>query len=156
MGVDKKPGMVDYLFKQVKFEDIIRSTQTNSLRFITSGTLPLNSAELLESKIMLNFLKGLRDFFDVVIIDTAPIVAVIDSEILARLVDGIILVISSEKTEKRLMMDAIDIIKHNKAPIWEQYLINLSIRMVMAIIINIIITIQNPTGGNQEKNKSGS
>jgi len=58
---------------------------------------------------MNNFLKEIRDLFDVIIIDSAPIVAVIDTEILARLVDGIILVISADKTKNQLMMDAVDI-----------------------------------------------
>ena len=46
----------------------------------------------------------------------APIVAAIDAEILAKLVDGTILVVSADKTEKRLMMDAVDIIKRDKVP----------------------------------------
>ena len=42
--------------------------------------------------------------------------AAIDAEILAKLVDGTILVVSADKTEKRLMMDAVDIIKRDKVP----------------------------------------
>ena len=116
LGSDKKPGLVDYLYRQVKLEEVIRDTQMSSLKYITSGTLPLNSAEMFESKMMMNFLTEIRDFFDVIILDTAPIVAVIDAEILARLADGTILVVSADKTDKRLMRDAIDIIKRDKVP----------------------------------------
>ncbi|HCY74484.1 MAG TPA: hypothetical protein DHV28_01055 [Ignavibacteriales bacterium] len=114
MGVDKKPGLVDYLSRKVALETIIRS-KTNTLSFITAGTNLSNPAELLESKAMKNFLQEVKDIFDVVIIDSAPIVAVIDSEILAKLVDGTILVISADKTENRLMKDAVDLIKRDKA-----------------------------------------
>jgi Mrp family chromosome partitioning ATPase len=65
---------------------------------------------------MKDFLKIIRDSFDVIIIDSAPIVAVIDTEILAKLVDGTILVICADKTKNQLMMDAVDIIKRNKMP----------------------------------------
>jgi tyrosine-protein kinase Etk/Wzc len=116
MGVDKKPGLVDFLFHKAKLEEIIRKTRKNNLSYITSGSIPKNPAEMLESKIMNNFLKEIRDLFDVIIIDSAPIVAVIDTEILAKLVDGTILVISADKTKNQLMMDAVDIIKRNNFP----------------------------------------
>jgi capsular exopolysaccharide synthesis family protein len=116
MGVDKKPGLVDYIFRQAKLDEIIRKTEKNNLSYITSGSVPSAPAEVLESKMMINFLKEIRDLFDVIIIDSAPIVAVIDAEILAKLVDGTILVISADKTENRLMMDAVDIIKRDKVP----------------------------------------
>jgi len=115
MGVDKKPGLVDYLFRKVKLEEIIRKTKTNNLSYITSGSIPSNPAEVLESKIMKNFLQEIKDFFDVIIIDSPPIIAVIDAEILAKLVDGTILVLSADRTENRLMTDAVDLIKRNKA-----------------------------------------
>ncbi|MDR3610253.1 MAG: polysaccharide biosynthesis tyrosine autokinase [Ignavibacteriaceae bacterium] len=115
LGVDKKPGLVDYLSNKVKLEDIIRKTRKNNLSFITSGPIPLNPAELLESKLMRTFLDKVRDIFDVIIFDSAPIVAVIDTEIVAKLVDGTILVISAAKTKNQLMLDAVKIIKRNNS-----------------------------------------
>ena len=50
MGVDKKPGLVDYLSNKAKLEEIIRKTRNNNLSYITSGTIPSNPAEILESK----------------------------------------------------------------------------------------------------------
>ena len=113
MGVDKKPGLTDYLANTAKLDEIIRKTGSNDLFYINSGTIPSNPAEVIESKAMRNFLIEIRDFFDVIIIDSAPIVAVIDTEILANLVDGTILVVSADKTENRLMTDAVDLIKQN-------------------------------------------
>lgn len=114
MGVDKKPGLSDYLSRKLKLDDLIRKTNTNNLSFITSGSVPSNPAEIFESKAFINFLKEIRDFFDVVILDSPPIIAVVDSEILAKQVDGTILVISADKTENRLMKDAVDLLKRNK------------------------------------------
>jgi Mrp family chromosome partitioning ATPase len=65
---------------------------------------------------MNHFLQYIKDFFEVIIIDSAPIIAVIDTEILAKYVDGTILVVSADKTENQLMMDAVDIIKKNNIP----------------------------------------
>ena len=56
----------------------------------------------------------IKDFFDIIILDSPPIIAVVDSEILAKQVDGTILVISADKTENRLMRDAVDLLNRNK------------------------------------------
>ncbi len=114
MGVDKKPGLSDHLSRRVKLEDIIRKTKTNNLSFITSGTIPTNPAELFESTAFIDFLQGIKEFFEIVILDSPPIIAVVDSEILAKQVDGTILVICADKTENRLMKDAVDLLKRNK------------------------------------------
>ncbi len=111
MDVNKKPGLADYLSGTAKLDEVIRTIKSNNLSFITSGTLPSNPAEVVESIAMKEFLQEIRDFFDVIIIDSPPIIAVIDSEILAKQVDGTILVISAEKTENKLMQDAVDLIK---------------------------------------------
>ncbi len=113
IGVDKKPGLVDYLSNNGKLDEVIRKTRNDNLFYITSGSIPSNPAEILESKMMKDFLIEIRDFFDVIIIDSPPIIAVIDAEILARSVDGTVLVLSADKTENRLMTDAVELLKKN-------------------------------------------
>jgi capsular exopolysaccharide synthesis family protein len=113
MNVNKKPGLADYLASKAKLDEIIRKTKTNNLFYITSGIIPPNPAEVLESEAMRNFLIEIRDFFDLIILDSAPIIAVIDAEVLSTLADGTVLVISADKTENRLMKDAVDLIKQN-------------------------------------------
>ena len=114
MGVDKKPGLADYLSRKLKLDDIIRKTKTNNLSFITSGAIPSNPTELFESKGFINFLQEIKDFFDIIILDSPPIIAVVDSEILSKQVDGTILVVSADKTENRLMKDAVNLLKRHK------------------------------------------
>ena len=114
MGVDKNPGVADYLSNKATLEEIIRVIKPNNLSYIAAGSIPSQPVEMIESVAMQNFLHEMRDFFDVVIIDTAPIVSVIDAEILSKLVDGTILVVSADKTETKLMMEAVDLIKNNR------------------------------------------
>lgn len=114
MNVSKKPGLADYITSKAKLDEIIRNTRTNNLSFMTSGTLPSNASEVLESAAMKEFLVEIRDFFDVIIIDSPPIIAVIDSEILAKQVDGTILVISADKTVNRLLKDAVELLTKSK------------------------------------------
>ena len=87
------------LFKKACKDEIIRSTSIHNFSYIPAGTYPFYPAEILESNTMKNFLDEMRNMFDIIILDSAPIVAVIDSEILARIVDGTILVVSAETTK---------------------------------------------------------
>ena len=114
MRARRSPGLVDYLLNRVKFKEIIKRIGRNNFYFITAGTNPLDPAEILESNAMKGFIESIKNYFDIIIIDSAPIISVIDSEILSRLVDGTILVISAERTETELMFDAVELIKKNK------------------------------------------
>ena len=115
MNDKKKPGLVDYLFKKVCLDEIIKTSSIKNFSYIPAGTYPFYPAEILESNTMKNFLDEMRNTFDMVIIDSAPIVAVIDSEILSRIVDGTILVVSADKTETKLMLDAVNLLKNNNS-----------------------------------------
>ena len=138
LNVQRIPGLVDYLLNKVKLEEIIMSSSKDninhfkavtmelkeiisvssikSLNYITAGTILTDPSEVLESEEMIYFLEEMKDYFDVVIIDSAPIIAVIDSEILSRIVDGTILVVSANRTETDLMLDAVDLMKQNEVP----------------------------------------
>jgi len=110
---NRYPGLIDYFFGQVSFEDILRKSEQENLYYITAGTIPPNPAETLESPRMKEFIEGLRDKFDYILLDSPPVIAVTDSEILARIADGTILVVSANTTEKELMEKAIEIIRQD-------------------------------------------
>jgi polysaccharide biosynthesis transport protein len=117
LGVNKNPGLVNYLFNQASLKDIIwRSDTMDNLFYINSGSIPPDPTEVIESKAMKNFLEEIKNTFEIVILDSAPIIAVIDSEILAKMVDGTILVVSADKTETKLMLDAVDLLKKDEVP----------------------------------------
>lgn len=67
---------------------------------MTAGPIPPNPAEMLSSKSMANLVKLLREQFDVILIDTPPVLAVTDAQLLASNSDGVIMVINSGKVKK--------------------------------------------------------
>lgn len=107
------PGLVDYLFGQVSLEEIIRQSEMQYLQYITAGTIPPNPAELLESDKMKEFLQTISARYDYVLLDSPPVIAVTDSEILSRYVDATILVVSANNTEMELMEQSVAILKNN-------------------------------------------
>ncbi len=114
-GVTRFPGLIDYLFEQAPLEDVIRYSGVKNLSYITAGTIPPNPSEMLESKPMREFIAEMRRIYDVVVMDSAPIIAVTDSEILASYVDASILVVSAENTEIDLMEKSVEMIKRGSS-----------------------------------------
>lgn len=111
--LNKEPGLIDYLVGEKKLEEITHKSEMKNLSIITSGTIPPNPAEMLDSKQMDEFLTKVRGMYDYVIIDSPPIIAVTDAEILAKKVDGAVLVVSSEITEFQMIDRANQLITHD-------------------------------------------
>ena len=108
----RAPGLIDYLFERATLNEIIRPTEIDNLSYIPTGTIPPNPSEMLESIPMQDFLDDMRKKFDIIIMDSAPVIAVTDSEILSRKVDATILVTTAEVTEIDLMEKAVQLIKN--------------------------------------------
>ncbi|HOJ11048.1 MAG TPA: CpsD/CapB family tyrosine-protein kinase [Clostridiales bacterium] len=86
-------GLSNYISGRVSLDDIIYNTNVNGLHFITSGVKPPNPAELIGSAKFRDFLKIVREQFDLIIFDTPPLGSVIDGVIIASQTDGTLLVI---------------------------------------------------------------
>lgn len=123
---DKKPGLIDYLVGEFNLDQIIFSTEISNLSIITSGTIPTNPAEMLDSRQMEEFLTKVRSMYDYVILDSPPIVAVTDAEILAKKVDGSILVVSADVTEESMLERAVQLLKHDNSTLIGTVLNNFS------------------------------
>ena len=81
----------------------MRPTEVENVHVVTSGALPHNPAELLGTRKMLDFLAEARGKYDRVILDTPPVVAVTDACTIAGSVDGVIQVVASSKTSRRIL-----------------------------------------------------
>ncbi|MCM3023147.1 CpsD/CapB family tyrosine-protein kinase [Weizmannia ginsengihumi] len=92
-------GLTSVLTRQGSFQESISSTDVQHLYVLPSGPIPPNPAELLASIAMQEFLHETLEKFDVVLLDTPPVLAVTDAQILANECDGTVLVVSSGQTE---------------------------------------------------------
>jgi non-specific protein-tyrosine kinase len=78
----------------------LQPTDVDGLRLLTSGPLPPNPSELLGSHRMAELVEQLLEIADVVLFDSPPVLAVTDAAVLARLMDGVLLVVESAKTRE--------------------------------------------------------
>jgi capsular exopolysaccharide synthesis family protein len=87
------------------------------LRVLPTGPRPPNPAEMLSSNRMEEQLRQWAMEFDRVVIDTAPVLAVSDTQAMAALADTVILVARAGMTRKRALIRARDLLWRINAPI---------------------------------------
>jgi succinoglycan biosynthesis transport protein ExoP len=80
--------------------DVVRSTHVRGLSLLTCGALPTNPSGLLSGVRMRLLLRELAKSFDLVILDTPPVLATADAGILASLADGVLLVVRAGQTDR--------------------------------------------------------
>lgn len=113
--VNQEPGLVHYLLDMnINLSDLIQPTYIGNLSVLASGTVPPNPAELLGAEKMISLLTQLEEKWDVILIDTPPILVVTDALLLAKAVDNMILVIKSGVTHKEALVRSQKIIGNLK------------------------------------------
>ncbi|PDY79677.1 CpsD/CapB family tyrosine-protein kinase [Bacillus cereus] len=93
-------GLTSLLSGQAKLMQCIQKTDVENVYLMASGPIPPNPAELLGNRVMDEALLEAYNMFDIILIDTPPVLVVTDAQILANKCDGVILVVRSEQTEK--------------------------------------------------------
>jgi capsular exopolysaccharide synthesis family protein len=96
-GLDGTTGLASVIAESAKLQDAIKSCSVPNLYMLPCGARPSNPAELLTSKRFLDLLEVLRGQFDIILIDTPPLLAVSDPSVVAPRVDGVILTIRVAK-----------------------------------------------------------
>lgn len=114
-GKSNRVGLTNVLFKQKLLGEVIQSTDTDNLSIIHAGPTPPNPSELLSSMQMASLLSKARGLYDVIIIDTPPILSVTDAQIVATLSDGVVLVVDSGKVKKEVALKAKASLEHVNA-----------------------------------------
>jgi len=89
-------GLSYYLAAQEKMGDVIYSTNKKDLFIMPSGVFPVNPTELLGNTRFTQMIPVLKNTFDYVFIDTAPLSSVIDAAVVAKACDGSILVLAAD------------------------------------------------------------
>lgn len=106
-GVKQKiHGLSQYLSGQVDTNEIIYQTNFENLDIIFAGPMAPNPSELLEQDAFEALIRGAREAYDYVLIDTPPIASLTDAAITAKLSDGAVLVIESELVSYRVAVKA--------------------------------------------------
>jgi capsular exopolysaccharide synthesis family protein len=100
-------GLSSVISQQCSIEDAIQTTDIPNLDVMTSGAIPPNPAEMMASKRMTALIDQLREQYDIILIDTPPLLAVTDAQIVATKSDGAILVVDQGRVKRDIAMKAV-------------------------------------------------
>ncbi|MFD0961654.1 CpsD/CapB family tyrosine-protein kinase [Paenibacillus chungangensis] len=110
-------GLSSAIAQQCSIEEAIQMTTIPNLDVITSGDIPPNPSEMMNSKRMTAILAQLRSIYDIVLIDTPPLLAVTDAQIVATKCDGVIMVVNQGKVKRDIAKRAIQNLENVNARI---------------------------------------
>jgi capsular exopolysaccharide synthesis family protein len=111
LGLPPALGLSDYLSGAAEYSDVLQEVlvphasggngqQTDPMACITAGTPRAEPSALLRSSRFLGLLRRLAGDYDVVILDTAPLLSVVDTREMLPYVDGILLCVRSSQTTR--------------------------------------------------------
>jgi len=110
----KTPGLSEVLTGGIQLEkSLFRHDSLSNLFLLPSGTPPPNPADLIGSKRFDTLLDEAKTQFDLVIIDSPPVLMVTDAVILSTKADGTIIVVRSQKTTRPVLKRAVDVLSHS-------------------------------------------
>lgn len=109
--VDNSRGLSNILVGETTLAEAVISSGVENLDILTCGPIPPNPSELLAAKTMNALLEEARNFYNIILVDTPPILVVTDAQILANLCDGSVLVIRSKFTQFDDAQKAIEVLK---------------------------------------------
>ncbi|MEM5286932.1 polysaccharide biosynthesis tyrosine autokinase [Paraburkholderia sabiae] len=104
-------GLAELLAGQIRVVDAVRETSFQNLYFISCGKRPSNPAELLASRRFSTILSEYESKYDVILIDTPPILAVTDAALVAEHAGSTFLVLRAGMHRQREIADAIKRLK---------------------------------------------
>ena len=92
LGIEGAAGLTTVLTGTASFDDVVQPWGASNLDVLTSGAVPPNPGELVASNAMTMLLDLVRPRYDVILVDSAPLLPVTDAAVLGRQIGGAVIV----------------------------------------------------------------
>lgn len=110
MECDPSPGLLEYLAGEATLAEIVRGTSNPNLFLIPGGSRRQHGPEMLASDTMQQLIRDLRNQFDAILVDTAPLGAGIDAFALGAATGAMVLVLRTGETDRKLAQAKLNIL----------------------------------------------
>lgn len=108
LGLEGRAGLTTVLIGRADVEDVVQPWRSSGLDVLTSGQVPPNPSELLGSPAMADLLAKLESDYDVVLLDTPPLLPVTDATILTKLAGGALVVVGADRIHKAQLVESLE------------------------------------------------
>ncbi|WP_448611591.1 polysaccharide biosynthesis tyrosine autokinase [Geodermatophilus sp. URMC 60] len=107
LGLEGAAGLSTVLVGRADVEDVVQPWGDSGLTVLTSGAVPPNPAQLLDSPRMRELMADLEGRYDVVVVDSAPVLPVTDALLLSRCTRGTVVVVDSRRVRRHQLVEAL-------------------------------------------------
>ncbi|GAA1432540.1 polysaccharide biosynthesis tyrosine autokinase [Microlunatus lacustris] len=108
LGLEGRAGLTSVLIGRAEVEDVIQPWRESGLDVLPSGPVPPNPSELLGSAAMRDLLTKLEASYDVVLLDTPPLLPVTDATILTKLAGGALVIVGADRIHKAQLAESLE------------------------------------------------
>jgi capsular exopolysaccharide synthesis family protein len=108
LGLEGRAGLTSVLIGRADVEDVIQPWRDSGLDVLPSGQVPPNPSELLGSPAMVELVAKLEASYDVVLLDTPPLLPVTDATILTKLVGGALVVVGADRIHRAQLAESLE------------------------------------------------
>lgn len=115
--LEQRRGLTQILVRRLSIREAIQPTHVQHLYVLPSGPIPKSPSEFLASKTMRAFVQKVSHSFDLILLDSPPVIPVTDACVLASYLDGVLLVVYSERTDREAFLRSTLLLKHVDAHI---------------------------------------
>jgi len=114
LDVTSKYGITDYLVGNCSVEDIVVATRVDGFDLMPSGSVPPNPSELIASERNRQLIEMMKERYDVIIMDTAPIGCVADGRMLEQDADAFLFIVKAGISEYTHLRETINSLKEEE------------------------------------------
>ena len=114
LNLPRHPGLTEHLLGTAPLQEIIRDSHISTLQVIPAGAEVPSPADVLSGDPFRAFLKEVRTRYDIVLLDTPPILPVSDTITMRELLDGFVFLFRSSYTQVEMFRQAVDEIGEKK------------------------------------------
>ena len=109
--------VTDMIMGQMTMDDLMLTPGFDNLNIITSGSIPANPAELINSQRFIEFIEEVKEEYDIIVLDSAPVLTTADTAILGVQVDALLVVYRPELVSREVLKRTSDQLKQAKCNI---------------------------------------
>ena len=117
LGMKNRAGLGDLLTSDAPAESVVVSTPIAGLSAVLCGEVPANPGELFGAERMRQLFAELKEGYDCVIIDSPPVLPVVDTINMSPLADGVVLIVEAARTARKKIRRAVHLLNNANASI---------------------------------------
>jgi capsular exopolysaccharide synthesis family protein len=111
---DARCGLADALTGGGTLAEVVRPMNQYNLDVVSAGTVRSGISQILRSPRLDAFIQEARQRYAYIVLDTPPLLPVFDSALLAKSVDGVLMVVSANQTPRKLLGEALNMLEPSK------------------------------------------